>query len=227
MSALPAAEPELCMTEAESLAFEDAAEAKHEYVDGHVYDWPGYDFDAEGLPGATRTHNRLQRRLLQLLGPPADAAGCEAYGSDMRLRVRLQLRGRQTRRYYYPDAMVLCDQELREEEGDDEMHVTRPCVIIEILSRRSVRIDQTEKLEICQSLPSVQAYLVVHQQQRRVERHWRGASGTWQVEPVTSGSVPIPCIGFELPLDALYAGWQPEMARRSRGGGRRRNERQR
>jgi Uma2 family endonuclease len=124
----------------------------------------------------------------------------------MRLRIRLRRRGRQTDRYYYPDAMVLCDQELREDEGDDEMHVTRPCVIVEILSQRSVRIDQTEKLEIYQGLPSVQAYLIVHQQRRRVERHWRDADSTWQVETITSGSVPIPCIGFALPLEAIYAG---------------------
>src|SRR5918912_988016 len=201
MSALPVSEPELLMSEAEYLAFEDAAETKHEFVDGHVYDWPGYDFDAQGLAGATRTHNRLQRRLLQSLGPPADAAGCEAFGSDMRLLVRLRRRGRQTRRYYYPDVMVL-----RDHEGDDEMHVTRPCVIVEILSQRSVRIDQTEKLEIYQGLPSVQAYLIVHQRQRRVERHWRDADGNWQAETITSGSVPIPCIGFDLALDAVYAG---------------------
>ena len=206
MSALPAFEPELLMSEADYLAFEEASDTKHEFVDGHVYDWPGYDVDAQGLAGATRAHNRLQRRLLQALGPPADAAGCEVFGSDMRLLVRLRRRGRQTRRYYYPDAMVLCDQELREDEGDDEMHVTRPCVIIEILSQRSVRVDQTEKLEIYQGLPSVQAYLVVHQRQQRMERHWRDADGNWQVETLTSGSVPIPCIGFDLPLDAIYAG---------------------
>lgn len=206
MSALPISEPELLMTEAEYLAFEEASDTKHEFVDGHVYDWPGYDFDAQGLAGATRAHNRLQRRLLQSLGPPADAAGCEVFGSDMRLLVRLRRRGRETRRYYYPDAMVLCDQELREDEGDDEMHVTRPCVIVEILSQRSVRIDQTEKLEIYQGLPSVQAYLVVHQRQQRVERHWRDADGNWQAETITSGSVPIPCIGFDLALEVIYAG---------------------
>jgi Uma2 family endonuclease len=205
MNAIPAFEPELVMTEAEYLAFEEASDTKHEFVDGHVYDWPGYDFDAQGLAGATRAHNRLQRRLLQSLGPPADAAGCEVFGSDMRLLVRLRRRGRQTRRYYYPDAMVLCDQELRADEGDDELHVTRPCVLIEILSQRSVRTDQTEKLEIYQRLPSVQAYLIVHQRQRRVERHWRDADGTWQVETITSGSVPIPCVGFDLPLEAIYA----------------------
>ena len=205
MSALPASEPEL-MTEADYLAFEDASETKHEFIDGHVYDWPGYEYDAQGLAGASRAHNRLQTRLVRLLGPAADAANCEVFGSDMRLRVRLSRRGHQTHRYYYPDAMVLCDQELRESEGDDEMHVTRPCVIVEILSRRSARIDQTEKLEIYQGMPSVQAYLIVHQRRRRIERHWRDTDNAWQMEAITSGSVPISCIGLDLALDAIYAG---------------------
>jgi Uma2 family endonuclease len=194
------------MTEMEYLVFEDAAETKHEFVDGYVYDWPGYDFDIEGLAGATRTHNLLQGNLLAALVPAAHSAGCQAYGSDMRLRVRLRRRSHETRRYYYPDAMVLCDQELREVDGDDEMHVTRPCAIVEILGRRSVRIDQTEKLEIYQGLPSAQAYLVVHQQQHRVERHWRDADDSWQLEVITSGSVPVRCIRLDLALEAIYAG---------------------
>ena len=64
MSALPASESEL-MTEADYLAFEDASETKHEFVDGHVYDWPGYEYDAQGLAGASRAHNRLQTRLVR------------------------------------------------------------------------------------------------------------------------------------------------------------------
>jgi Uma2 family endonuclease len=76
--------------------------------------------------------------------------------------------------------MVICEQELREEEGDDEMHVTRPCVVIEILSRGSARVDQTEKLEIYQGLPSAEAYLVVYQQ-RCAERHWQGSAASARV----------------------------------------------
>lgn len=209
MSATPATEPERVMTEAEYLAFEDAAETKHEFVDGLVYDWPGYERSPRGDAGTTRTHNRLQVNMLAALAPAAAAAGCAAYGSDMRLRVRLRQRERQTTRYYYPDAMVLCDSELRPELGDDDMHVTRPCVIVEIVSRSSSRIDRGEKRDLYQSLPSVQAYLIVHQRLRRVERWWRDATGSWQTATHTSGVVPIACIDFDLPLETIYAGVLP------------------
>jgi len=212
MKAIPIFEPERVMTEAEYLIFEDAAETKHEFVDGLVYDWPGYEQRPNGHAGTPRTHNGLQVNIVAALAAPAAAAGCAAYGSDMRLRVRLRRGERQTTRYYYPDAMVLCDQELRPELGDDEMHVTRPCVIVEILSRGSGRIDRGEKLDVYQSLPSVQAYLIVHQQLRRVERWWRDTSGAWQTATHTSDAVPIACIGFDLPLDTIYAGVLPPVS---------------
>ena len=204
MSAIPASEPELVMTEAEYLAFEETSDTKHEFVDGHVYDWPGYEYDAQGLAGARLRHNRLQINLVTSLAGPAAAAGCQVVGSDLRLRVRLLRRGRATHRYYYPDAMVLCDAaDLRDDEATA---VSRPCLVVEILSGRSGRIDRTEKLEIYQGIPSVQAYLIVHQRERRLEHHWRDADGTWQMEVITRGSVPIPCIGFDLPLEAIYVG---------------------
>ena len=203
MSATPAFEPELVMTEADYLAFEDASDTKHEFVDGHVYDWPGYEYDAEGLAGTRLRHNRLQINLVTNLAAPAAAAGCQVVASDLRLHVALQRRGRETRRYYYPDAMVLCDAS--DLSDDEASSVSRPCVVFEVLSGRSGRIDHTEKLEIYQSIPSVQAYLIVHQHERRVERHWRDADGTWRMEVIARGSVPIPCVGLDLALDAIYA----------------------
>ena len=204
MSAIPASEPELVMTEAEHLAFEDAADTRHEFVDGYVYDWPGYEYDAQGLAGTRLRHNRLQINLVTSLTGPATAAGCQVVGSDLRPHVRLLRRGRATHRYYSPDAMVLCHA--RDLRDDEATSVSQPCLVVEILSGRSGRIDHTEKLEIFQAIPSVQAYLIVHQRERRVERHWRDADGSWQVEAISSGSVPIPCIGGDLALDAIYAG---------------------
>ena len=87
MNTVPAFGPDRVMTEAEYLAFEDASRTKHEFVDGHVYEWPGYEYDLHGQAGATRAHNRLQVNVLTALAPAALAAGCEVYGSDMRLRI--------------------------------------------------------------------------------------------------------------------------------------------
>ncbi|MBV9598089.1 MAG: Uma2 family endonuclease [Chloroflexi bacterium] len=197
------------MNEAEYLAFEETAATKHEFVDGFVYDWPGYEYGPEGLAGATRGQNGLQVNLLTLLAPLARAAGCRVYGSDLRLRVRL--RGATpgegaTRRYYYPDVMVLCDQALHADEGDDDMHVTRPCAVFEVLSRRSARIDHGEKREVYRAMPSVQTYVIVHQQQPRLEIYQRQPDGAWQ-GPRQLGRgdrLELPCIAAGVDVSAIY-----------------------
>jgi hypothetical protein len=130
----------------------------------------------------------------------------QVVGSDLRLRVRLRRRGRETRRYYYPDAMVLCDP--TELCDDDAASVSRPCRIFEILSSRSARIDRTEKLEIYQAIPSVQAYVIVHQQEQRVESYARASAGGFEA-PLQLGpdaSLDLPCINTRLSVAAIYRG---------------------
>jgi Uma2 family endonuclease len=208
----------LRMTEAEYLAFEAAADAKHEFVDGLVYDWPGNEAQLEALAGASRRHNRLQTRLLALLDGPARAAGSAVVGSDQRLRLRapdahLQAVGEPgapVLRYYYPDVQLLCDARDLADLDQDALDVEHPCVVVEIASRSSVRLDQIEKRLAYQSTASVRAYLVVHQPRALVEYWWRDQADVWQ-GPLRLGpgdSVELPCIDSWLAVADVYAGLQ-------------------
>jgi hypothetical protein len=47
MSTRPAPELDQGMTEAEYRAFEAATETKHDFIDGHVYDWSGDEYAAQ------------------------------------------------------------------------------------------------------------------------------------------------------------------------------------
>ena len=47
------------------------------------------------------------------------------------------------------------------------MALRSPCLIVEVLSESTARIDRREKLLAYQSLPSLQAYLLVEQEARR------------------------------------------------------------
>ena len=48
---------------------------------------------------------------------------------------------------------------------------------------------------------------MIEQSRRRVLRHWRDASGTWQLEELLGeGSVAVPCPGIALTLDEIYDG---------------------
>jgi Uma2 family endonuclease len=167
----------------EYLAREATADWKSEYVDGRIY----------ALAGATRRHNRIAANIIAALLPRARARGCDVFGSDMLLRAANGL-------FYYPDVQVACDP-----ADQHDRYTERPCVVIEILSESTTDIDRREKLHAYLAMSSVEAYLIVQQDERRVERHWR-ESGSWHIALIAdSGSVPIPCLDLALSLDDIYS----------------------
>jgi len=167
------------------LQLEAATDHKHEYVGGYLY----------ALAGAGRRHNRIAARIIGRLLELAEARGCEVFGSDMLLRAATDVGDLG----YYPDVQVVCDP-----TDQHERYTERPCVIVEVLSDSTRRLDRGEKLEAYTRLPSLQAYLVVWQDQRRVERHWR-QDQDWQLALIMGdGVVPVPCVGVELSLDDIY-----------------------
>ena len=104
-------------------------------------------------------------------------------------------------RYYYPDVLVLCTP-----IADSDVIARDPCVVVEVTSPSTARIDRGEKLDAYRKIPSLLSYLIVDHRRRRVERHWRDAPGGewWREEIVTQGSVFVPCLDVELSLDEVY-----------------------
>lgn len=169
----------------EFLDFEATAERKHEYVAGYIY----------ALAGGHRRHNRIAARILGRIEQPAEARGCEAFGSDQLVKAATAA----GQVCYYPDVQVVCDP-----TDQNERYSERPCTIVEVLSESTRRIDRGEKLEAYRHIPTLETYLVVWQDQRRVERHWR-QDDEWHLELIVGdGIVPFPCVGVELTLDDIY-----------------------
>jgi len=171
------------VTPQEYLAGELMSDTRHEYADGQVY----------AMVGASRTHGQIASALAYALTPGARAKGCQLFIADM--KVRLNLSGQEV--YYYPDVVLVCDP-----QDQATYYTERPCLIIEVLSDSTERIDRREKLFSYQQLPSLQAYLQVAQDARRVEVFRRHTG--WQHEVITEGAVALPCIDQPLALDDIY-----------------------
>ena len=126
------------------------------------------------------------------------AGPCRAYMVDMKLRTAGD-------RIYYPDVVTVCAP-----LPDDALVVTEPCLVVEVTSRSTRRVDRTEKLDAYLRCPSLLAYLIVEQAARSVDRWWRdGAGGEWRRDTITDatgGRVPVPCPATELTLDDIYRG---------------------
>ncbi len=99
--------------------------------------------------------------------------------------------------FYYPDLLLSCDP------NDRATYCrTQPCLLVEVLSDSTARIDRREKFWAYQTIPSLREYLLISQSAQEVEiyRRTRG----WAPETVTEGSVRLDCLDVELPLEMMY-----------------------
>lgn len=176
------------LTEAEYLASEETSPVKREYVDGFVY-------PLHAQAGTTSKHGKIVANLMTMLHVAARKKGCWAFASDLRVRV---FGGP---KYYYPDVLVTC-----EDLPDDARYAEAPCLLVEVLSESTRATDLGDKVRAYQSLPSLQAYLLVDTEVRAVRLFaregdgWR--EGYWEGE----GVVELPCVGVALSLAEIYAG---------------------
>ncbi|MDA8177653.1 Uma2 family endonuclease [Acidithiobacillus thiooxidans] len=169
----------------EYLAGEQDGEFRHEYIDGMVY----------AMVGASRRHALIVTSLTLLLGPKARQQGCQLFTNDM--KVRIQQAGEES--FYYPDLILGCDPNDRE-----TYFSTRPCLIIEVLSESTERIDRREKLyAYTGGLPSLHEYLLLAQDCRHADLYRRRSEG-WQHEKLVEGSIHLDCLDMDVSIDDIY-----------------------
>ena len=172
----------------EYLAGEEISPVKHEYIAGYVY----------AMVSARNSHNQSASNALVTLGSRLRGKRCRAFNSDTKIRLRLQ----SGLRFYYPDASVICRPNSQSESFQDE-----PAVIIEVLSKRTRRIDEGEKKDAYFSISSLSVYLLVEQESPVVVA-WRRTEGGFVRENYSGvdKTVPLREIDAELSLLELYDG---------------------
>ena len=168
------------------LAGERTAKRKHEYVDGVVY----------AMAGGTVQHSRIASNATVALGSQLRGQKCQAFNSDMKVRVRLS-RGM---RFYYPDVSVVCQP-----NADSDSYHDAPVVIVEVISESTRRIDEYEKREAYLSIDSLCVCVLVEQASAAVLVYRRGDSGfDREVYTGLDAIIPLPEIECQLPLAAIY-----------------------
>lgn len=182
------------MSVEEYLRTEPDSPVKREYVGGFVY---VVDNSAEmrGQAGSSKAHARIISRIMRRVEPVAEANGCRAFASEIKLRISGQ------NSYYYPDVLVACGPETK-----DPYSETSPCLLVEVLSRGTAHTDRHAKYAAYTSLPSLQSYLIVDQYERRVYAYGREGERWTLTEDEGQGDIPLPCLNMALTLDEIYDG---------------------
>jgi Uma2 family endonuclease len=173
------------LTPEDYLAGELVSETRHEYIDGETY----------AMVGASDRHNLIAGNLFASLHPHIRGSQCQLFMSDM--KVRLNIAGEDA--FYYPDLMLCCDPADRE-----TYYRRRPCLLVEVMSESTERIDRREKLLAYTQIESLQAYLLLSQDRQLVEIHRHRQD--WRIERQIAGELTLECLGLKLAIEQIYAG---------------------
>ncbi len=174
------------LTPEQYLQMEEKSDIKHEYINGYVY----------AMAGASDSHVTISLNLATLLRNHVRGSGCRVYISDMKARIEKQ------NRYYYPDVMVSCD----EQDKENTTFKNFPCLVVEVLSDSTEAFDRGDKFADYQLLETLQEYVVINTKRQRIECFRRNNEGLWVLQSYTSEEklFQLQSINFEGEMNALY-----------------------
>lgn len=179
--------PERLYSPEEYLALERAAETKSEYVDGYIH----------AMTGASWAHSLIASNISRSLGIQLLERPCSVHIADLRVKAA------KAQSYRYPDITVVCGQPEFADPRSDTL--TNPTVLIEVLSPTTEASDRGRKFAEYRGIPSLREYLLVSQDQPRIERYARQAEG-WllTVAEGLEAQVRLDAIDCALNLTEVY-----------------------
>ncbi len=165
----------------------DSEIVRNEYLNGELI----------AMSGASRAHNLITGNIFGELRAQLRDSRCETYMSDMRVSTPA------TASYFYPDVVVVCEEPRFEDEVFDTL--LNPIILVEVLSPSTEAYDRGEKFAHYRQLISLQEYVLVSQDQIRVE-HYRRQEKQWIFTDFQKPEeiLPLTSIQCGLPLQEIY-----------------------
>ncbi len=171
----------------EYLAAEENSEVKHEYLCGEVF----------AMAGGSPEHAALAMSIGIALGIGLRGKRCRVFNSDLRVRVE------EADLATYPDVTVICGE--LERSANDKNAAVNPIVLVEVLSESTEAWDRGEKAAHYRRIPALREYLLVAQDEPRLELYRRADAGHWEFYEARSGeSLQLTSIGVTLAVDEIY-----------------------
>lgn len=172
----------------EYLALERRAEYKNEYVNGEVF----------AMTGASRKHNLIAGNIFGELRQQLKGKPYEVYPSRMRVKTPA------SRSYVYPDVVVVCGEPKLEDDYLDTL--LNPTLVIEVLSRSTESYNRLAKAGYYRTIESLTEYLLVAQDEYRIEQYIRQPDGRWLLADIRGleSAVEMQSIGCSLVLRDVY-----------------------
>ena len=163
------------------LAWERRQPERYEFVGGVI----------RMMVGGSNTHTIIKDNVVTALRAHLRGQPCRALGEGPKVVTATAT--------MYPDAIVVCGPiDLAEDQ------VRAPTVVVEVLSRSAEDHDRGAKWVAYRDLESLQHYLLIAQDERRVEVYNREAK-RWSLQALAPPDVVVlPAIATQLTFDEIY-----------------------
>ena len=184
MSAIPKRK----LTPEEYLEIERKAEYKSEYFNGEIF----------AMSGAKRNHNKVATNISGLIWQHLKGKDCESYSNDMRVFVP------RTGLYTYPDVVVVCGEPKFQDKVFDTL--LNPTLLIEVLSESTESYDRGKKFQHYRSIESLQEYVLVSQDEARIEKYLKQGDGFWILSEAfgLDAKIKFDAIDCEIALSEVF-----------------------
>jgi Uma2 family endonuclease len=180
--------PKTNITPQEYLERERKAEIKSEFLDGEMF----------AISGVTPQHSRIVVNITGDLNNQFADHPCEVHGPNMRVKVS------PTGLYTYPDVVAVCG----EPQFDDSVLDTliNPNLMIEVLSDSTESYDRGKKFAHYRTIDSLREYVLVSQNECRLERFAKQDDGNWLYSECTNpdGSIELISVACRLSAARVY-----------------------
>lgn len=177
-------------TSDEYLELERKSNYKSEFLEGQIY----------AMSGGSPKHAGISANIIKKIGNQLEDGPCHVYTSD--LKVRTTANGL----FAYPDVTVICGNMIFHDEEEDV--IVNPTLLVEVLSRTTEAYDRGRKWAQYQSIASLQTYVLVSQNESRIEQFVRQPDDTWLLSTVAGmdKSIYLASIDCTLALSDVYKG---------------------
>ena len=152
----------------------------------------------DAMAGGTEKHAAICDNLLERVKSRLRGSKCRPYSSSLRVKIEA------TSNYVYPDLSIVCGE--RQFEDDRHDTLLNPRAIVEVLSPSTERYDRGGEFRNYQLITSLEEYVLVSQDEPRVEKFLRQGDVGWLMT-VASGlavSIRLESVGCELSLADIY-----------------------
>ncbi len=171
------------------LEWENAHADKHEYHRGEVF----------LMVGGRREHGRVVANLVRQLGNRIEGSPCQVFAEGMKVQI-----GEDT--ILYPDVFVTCDQA----DLATDMIFRAPKLVIEVLSPSTQAYDRSQKFALYRRLDSLQEYVLIDPDNRRVEAFRRNDQNQWVLDDMSlNETLALPCVKGHISMSQVFDGIDP------------------